>query len=416
MPARNAVGVRASTGGTACCFSLKLGLPLLVAGGLLLRRLFPMGGVRVAAALGALGGATAGLTLHFTCPIGGGLHVGPGPRRGGGRGRPSGYAAAAPPAAQLTRPAAIRRARQRRTIRWPQPRPPRAAGLLAGGWRSPSARVLALWATLPDVRPLARRRPPPRRSSSCAGSRRKEAGKRFVLRQTWRPVDRISPYLQEAVVLSEDAKFWQHEGVDWDAVEKAAEKNWKKGKVAVGGSTITQQLAKNLYLSPSKNPLRKLRELLIARRLEAELSKERAAGAVPERGRVGGRRVRGRGRRPALVRHERGRAEPRPGGPPGGGPAQPPAARPSARDASLDRKAARLVTALHRRGLLDAAALDQALVQLGTAAAAGPPPDGRRRRRNDAPAVLEDLPPVPEREPSRSRRRSSPGPAEQPPP
>jgi hypothetical protein len=57
-------------------FSLKLDLPLLVAGGLLLRRLFPMGGVRVAAALGALGGATAGLTLHFTCPIGGGLHVG----------------------------------------------------------------------------------------------------------------------------------------------------------------------------------------------------------------------------------------------------------------------------------------------------------------------------------------------------
>ena len=132
-----------------------------------------------------------------------------------------------------------------------------------------------LWATLPDVRPLAKSPPATTAFIELRREQAQEDGKRFVLRQTWRPVDRISPYLQEAVILSEDAKFWRHEGVDWDAVEKAAEKNWKKGKVAVGGSTITQQLAKNLYLSPSKNPLRKLRELLIARRLEAQLSKER---------------------------------------------------------------------------------------------------------------------------------------------
>jgi monofunctional biosynthetic peptidoglycan transglycosylase len=225
--------------------------------------------------------------------------------------------------------------------------------------------VIALYATLPDVRPLAKAPPATTAFIELRREQARETGKRFVLRQTWRPVDRISPYLQESVVLSEDAKFWKHEGVDWDAVEKAAEKNWKKGKVAVGGSTITQQLAKNLYLSPSKNPLRKLRELLIARRLEAELSKERLLELylnVAEWGdgvfgaEAASRRWFGvsaaelnpvqAARLAVALPNPRLRA-------------------PSARDGALDRKAARLVTALHRRGLLDAAALDQALVQLG---------------------------------------------------
>jgi monofunctional biosynthetic peptidoglycan transglycosylase len=87
--------------------------------------------------------------------------------------------------------------------------------------------------------------------------------------------ERIAPSLKRAVIVSEDAAFFSHEGVDFDELEKSFEDSWSKGKRLRGGSTITQQLAKNLYLSPSRNPVRKIEELMIARRLEAELSKRR---------------------------------------------------------------------------------------------------------------------------------------------
>ena len=77
------------------------------------------------------------------------------------------------------------------------------------------------------------------------------------------------------MLVAEDDAFWQHEGVDFEQLQESIETDWARGRFARGGSTITQQLAKNLYLSPSKNPLRKLRELMIARRLEAELKKAR---------------------------------------------------------------------------------------------------------------------------------------------
>ena len=77
------------------------------------------------------------------------------------------------------------------------------------------------------------------------------------------------------MLVAEDDAFWQHEGVDLEQLQESIETDWARGRFARGGSTITQQLAKNLYLSPSKNPLRKLRELIIARRLEAELKKAR---------------------------------------------------------------------------------------------------------------------------------------------
>jgi monofunctional biosynthetic peptidoglycan transglycosylase len=133
----------------------------------------------------------------------------------------------------------------------------------------------ALLASLPDVKALAKAPPKSTAFIDLRRAQAAEAKRRFALRWVWRPLAEISPHLRHAVVITEDAKFWDHEGVDWDAVEAAAERNWEKGRFALGGSTITQQLAKNLYLSPSKNPVRKLRELLIARRLEAELSKER---------------------------------------------------------------------------------------------------------------------------------------------
>jgi monofunctional biosynthetic peptidoglycan transglycosylase len=86
---------------------------------------------------------------------------------------------------------------------------------------------------------------------------------------------RISPHLKRAVLVAEDDAFWQHDGIDVDQLRESIQTDWTRGQFLRGGSTITQQLAKNLYLSPSKNPLRKLRELFIARRLEAELRKAR---------------------------------------------------------------------------------------------------------------------------------------------
>jgi monofunctional biosynthetic peptidoglycan transglycosylase len=77
------------------------------------------------------------------------------------------------------------------------------------------------------------------------------------------------------VLVTEDSRFWQHEGIDVEQIRESVEVNFERGEFARGASTITQQLAKNLYLSPSRNPLRKLRELFITRRLEAELSKQR---------------------------------------------------------------------------------------------------------------------------------------------
>ncbi len=93
--------------------------------------------------------------------------------------------------------------------------------------------------------------------------------------QRWVPYSRISSNLTRAVLVAEDGTFWRHDGVDYDQLRDAVEVSVERMEFVRGASTITQQLAKNLYLSPSKNPIRKLRELIIARRLEAELSKQR---------------------------------------------------------------------------------------------------------------------------------------------
>jgi monofunctional biosynthetic peptidoglycan transglycosylase len=100
-------------------------------------------------------------------------------------------------------------------------------------------------------------------------------GKKQKIKQIWVPYRRISPYLIKAVLIAEDDKFWKHEGFDYETIEKAMIKNLKERKLLVGGSTITQQLAKNLYLTPSKNPIRKIREAFLAIRLEYTLSKRR---------------------------------------------------------------------------------------------------------------------------------------------
>ncbi len=103
----------------------------------------------------------------------------------------------------------------------------------------------------------------------------KQEGKRIKIRQVWTPLSQISPLLIKAVLIAEDDKFWHHEGFDFEAIEKAAEKDVREKKFKFGASTISQQLAKNLYLSPSKNPLRKIKEAILTWRMEKKLTKRR---------------------------------------------------------------------------------------------------------------------------------------------
>ena len=95
------------------------------------------------------------------------------------------------------------------------------------------------------------------------------------LQQTWVPYDRISIHLKRAVVVAEDAKFLDHEGFDWEAIQEAFVKNQRKGRVVAGASTISQQLAKNLFLSGERSWLRKGQEAIITWMLEQTMSKRR---------------------------------------------------------------------------------------------------------------------------------------------
>ncbi len=95
------------------------------------------------------------------------------------------------------------------------------------------------------------------------------------LRHTWVPYGKISPHLKRAVVVAEDAKFIEHEGFDWEAIDKAMERNRQRGKVVAGASTISQQVAKNLFLSPARTPWRKGQEAIITVMIEHVLGKRR---------------------------------------------------------------------------------------------------------------------------------------------
>src|SRR5688572_29078319 len=134
--------------------------------------------------------------------------------------------------------------------------------------------IAFLFLTLPDVREL---RTNNLESTAFMELRAREAraeGREPRRVHQWVPYSRISPHLKRAVLVAEDAGFWGHEGIDLVEIRKALESAESVAQMR-GASTITQQLAKNLYLSPSRNPFRKLRELLITWRLEHELSKTR---------------------------------------------------------------------------------------------------------------------------------------------
>jgi monofunctional biosynthetic peptidoglycan transglycosylase len=129
--------------------------------------------------------------------------------------------------------------------------------------------------TFPDVAKLATERPKTTAFMERRKSELRRKGKSDDLQWRWVAYDRIAPALRRGVLVAEDNEFYEHEGVDTKAMREAFERNWKRGRITHGGSTITQQLAKNLYLSPSRNPLRKVREYFIARSLERNLSKKR---------------------------------------------------------------------------------------------------------------------------------------------
>ena len=95
------------------------------------------------------------------------------------------------------------------------------------------------------------------------------------LRHQWVPYQGISPNLKRAVIVAEDSKFADHDGFDWDGIQKAYEKNLKKGRIVAGGSTISQQLAKNLFLTTKRTPGRKVQEAVITLMLERMMSKRR---------------------------------------------------------------------------------------------------------------------------------------------
>lgn len=134
---------------------------------------------------------------------------------------------------------------------------------------------LAYFFLMPDVSKLKKDNP---KKTALMEYREKEwqgKGKKYRVTQEWMPLSQVSPYLIKAVLIAEDDKFWKHEGFDYEAIQKALEKDMKAKKFKLGGSTISQQLAKNLYLSPSKNPLRKIAEAVITWRMETVLSKKR---------------------------------------------------------------------------------------------------------------------------------------------
>lgn len=129
--------------------------------------------------------------------------------------------------------------------------------------------------TFPDVSSLAATNPKTTAFMEQRKAELRAEGKDDSLEYTFVPYGRISPYLRRGVLVAEDNDFYEHGGIDTKAMTEALQRDWERKKLTHGGSTITQQLAKNLYLSPSRNPLRKIKEYFIARALERHLTKKR---------------------------------------------------------------------------------------------------------------------------------------------
>jgi monofunctional biosynthetic peptidoglycan transglycosylase len=140
----------------------------------------------------------------------------------------------------------------------------------------PIGTVLFVWlVTLPNVSALKNINPSTTALMDAREAQAREQGQTIGRHWQWVPLARISPHLRLAVVAAEDASFFRHEGFDWEGIKDAAIANLETGELKRGGSTITQQLAKNLYLSSERSMFRKAREALITRLLEHHLRKDR---------------------------------------------------------------------------------------------------------------------------------------------
>jgi monofunctional biosynthetic peptidoglycan transglycosylase len=137
--------------------------------------------------------------------------------------------------------------------------------------------ILPIWylADLPDTRILRTVNPKTSAIRTLREEQIRTKGEEPHSSMQWRDLSQISPYLLHAVVLSEDDTFFQHHGFDFEQLKRAAQTNWERKRFAFGASTITQQLARTLYLSANKNLFRKAKEALITLRLEKTLSKNR---------------------------------------------------------------------------------------------------------------------------------------------
>ena len=132
-----------------------------------------------------------------------------------------------------------------------------------------------MYLSLPDVVYLVNKNP---KTTALIQARLEEASqnnKKLRIRQTWISFNKIPDILKRAIRISEDAGFYQHKGVDFTELRESFKRNLNEGRIVRGGSTITQQLAKNLYLSTDKSYVRKLKEYFIAKRLEDTISKNR---------------------------------------------------------------------------------------------------------------------------------------------
>jgi monofunctional biosynthetic peptidoglycan transglycosylase len=158
----------------------------------------------------------------------------------------------------------------------PRRRPWRTVGRgIAASAAIAFAAVAYAWMTLPDVRPRAADNPSSTAFMRVRAEEASRAGRTLRIRHYWVSDDRIASPLKRAVLVTEDSRFWQHDGVDYEELRISLQQDWAEGRIVRGASTITQQLARNLYLSPARSPGRKFVELLLARRLEVALTKRR---------------------------------------------------------------------------------------------------------------------------------------------
>jgi monofunctional biosynthetic peptidoglycan transglycosylase len=151
----------------------------------------------------------------------------------------------------------------------------RVGRVLAGTYAAGVLYLGYLAVTVPDVRPLIDAPPADTAFMRLRDRQAHAEGHPAIREYRFVPYGRIAQTLKRAVLVTEDSGFWDHDGIEIEAIRESLEANFAKGTIVRGGSTITQQLAKNLYLSPSQNPLRKLHELMITHRLERLLSKRR---------------------------------------------------------------------------------------------------------------------------------------------